>query len=114
MEELLEVGHAGFDLGVRWRHEDGVARPGPTEPVLRATELAWKLPAAASSREQHFVDLPNETVGQRETTSESTEAVLERRNVVRDLGHVIDGDTGRLIELEEEEIQQRRLSPLDL
>jgi hypothetical protein len=40
--------------------------------------------------------------------------MVERGNVVRDLCDVVPGDAGCLRELEQEQLGERRLSPLDL
>jgi hypothetical protein len=61
VQEALERIEA-FIQPVRWRrHEQGVAGPGSTDPVLRAPELARLLCGATSRLEQdgvHFADQP--------------------------------------------------------
>ena len=87
--------------------------PGAADPVLGAAELAGGLAAAAPTRQQHAVDLPEQPVGQREAFREAAEPMLERRHVVRDFAHVVERDPGRLLQLEQEEVRQRRLGSFD-
>ena len=59
----------------------------------------------------HLADQP---VRQREPISNASEAVLKGRDVVRDLDHIVDGHTWGVLELEEQEIRERRLGAFDL
>ncbi len=114
VEEALQVGHAVLDRRVRRRDETGVPGPRAADPVLRAPELARGAAAPAAPRQQHAVDLAYQPVGEREPRSQSGKPVVESGDVVGDLRDVADGRAGQFLQLEEQEVRQRRLRPLDL
>ena len=114
MEETLERRHAPGHLGVRGRHEDGVSRAGPSDPVLREPELAGGSFAAPPARHQHAVDLADQAVRQRKPLPQPAQTVFEGGHVVRDFAHVVERNPRRLLHLEEQEVGQRRLRSFDL
>ena len=114
VQEALERRHAVGHGGVGRRHEDGVAGPGPADPVLRAAEFAGGLGAAASRRQQDGVHLADQAVRQREALAQAPQAVLEGGDVVRDFDDVIQRNAGCLRGLEEQQVRQRRLHAFDL
>lgn len=59
------------------------------------------------------MELPQEPKRQRHALGEPAQAVVERGDVAGDLAHVLQGHPRLLAELEEQEIRQRRLGPLD-
>jgi hypothetical protein len=71
MEEAFERRHAVGHRRVRWRHENGVSRAAATDPVLREAEFARVFATASPAREQHPVDLADETVRQREAAQKA-------------------------------------------
>ena len=52
------------------------------------------------------MDLAQQAVGQREAFPQAAQATLKRSYVVRDFDHIIEGDTGRLLQLEEQQVGQ--------
>ena len=114
MQETLERRHAIGHGGVWRRDESGVAGAGAADPVLRAAELAGVLAAAPSARKQDGVDLTNEAVRERKAFPQSGEPMFQSRDVVRDLDDVVERHARRLVELEEEQVRERRLRALDL
>lgn len=110
LERLHAVGHGG----VCRRHECGIAGTGAAEPVLRAAELARVLAAAPPARQQDTVNLAEQPVRQREPLPQARQPVLESSDVVGNLDHVVERDAGGFVELEEQEVRQRRLRPFDL
>jgi hypothetical protein len=51
------------------------------------------------------VDLANETVRKRKTFLEACQPVVERHDIVGDLGHVVDGNAGGLVDLEQQKVR---------
>ena len=60
------------------------------------------------------MDLPEQPVREREAAAQAVEPVGQRRDVVRHLDDVVERHAGRLLELEEQQVRQGRLGPLDL
>jgi hypothetical protein len=60
------------------------------------------------------VDLTKQASRERETVPNAVEAVLECRHIGGDLLDVVEGDPGCGIQLEQEQIRQGGLCPLDL
>jgi hypothetical protein len=114
MQEALERGHAVGYRGVGRGHEDGVAGAAPADPVLRAAELAGILAAAPPVCEEHTVDLADQAVREREALTQPGEPMVQGRDVVRDLDHLVERHTRCFVQLEEQEVRERRLRPLDL
>jgi hypothetical protein len=114
VKELLELRHALGNRRVWRRHESGVSRSRATNPVLGAAEFARILPASAAAGEEDSVDLSNQAIRKWEPVAQSSETVVERGDVVGDLGYVVQRHARRFIQLEEEQIRERRLRPLDL
>jgi hypothetical protein len=75
--------------------------------------LAGLLVAAASTAKEERVNLADEAERERETVPDAGESVFEGGDVVADLGDVVHGGTGLLVEFEEEEVGQRGLGALD-
>jgi len=81
---------------------------------LRAAELARVLAAAPAARKQHAVDLADEVIGERKASPQARDPVLESRDVVRDLDHVIERHARRFVQLKEQQVRERGLRPFDL
>src|SRR5437870_1342062 len=62
VNEPLEISHAVLDPMRRRRNKMGIARPGPTEPVLTPAKFARRLFAAAAFRKQNGMHLPDKPV----------------------------------------------------
>ena len=92
------------------------ALPGrrAADPVLAAAELAGLFVAAASAGQELAVDLPQQPVREREAAAQPLQAVFERGDVVGDLEHVVEGDAGRFVDLEQQQVRERRLRAFDL
>jgi hypothetical protein len=60
------------------------------------------------------MDLSDESGREGEATAQAVEPVAQCGNVVGHLDNVVQGHTGRLLQLEEEQVRQGRLGPLDL
>ena len=112
--ETFERGHAIRDRSVRWRSEDGVAGTAAAQPVLRSPELARILAAAAAAGEENAMNLAYEAIGQRQSFAQAHDAVLERGDVVGYFHYIIQRDARRLVELEQQQVRERRLRALDL
>src|SRR5262245_62639149 len=76
MQESLESAHAVGNHRVGWRHEGGVARTAPADPVLRATEFTGLVPASASPRKEDTVHLPEQSIRQRESAAQAGDAMV--------------------------------------
>ena len=113
MQEELQLAHALQHLFGRRRNEGRVARPGAADPVLAAPELPRGLIAAPALGQQHAVDLPEQPQRQRQPFLQQAQAMVEGRDIVADLPHVIQRHTRFLIQLEQQQVRQRRLGPLD-
>ena len=98
--------HAGLH-GLRWRrHKARIARPGATDPVLGAPELAGGFVAATATAHQQGVHFAQQPVAQGEITAQAGHAVLQCRHVVGDFHHVIEGHTGQLVQLKQQQVRQ--------
>ena len=60
------------------------------------------------------MNFANESVRERKPFAKSSESVIEGGDIIRDFHDVVERNAGRLLELEEKEIGERRLSSLDL
>lgn len=60
------------------------------------------------------MDLADETVRERKPLADAGEPVIQGRDVVRHLHDVVERNTRQFIELEEQEVRQRRLGAFDL
>lgn len=60
------------------------------------------------------MDLLEEAEAERKPVSHAGESVVHRTDVVEAFTRICDGDTGRLVVLEEQQIGERRLRPFDL
>ena len=60
------------------------------------------------------MDLAQQPVGQREATAQPFQAVLKGRHIVGDLDDVCQRHAGGLIQLEQQQVGERRLGTLDL
>ena len=114
VEKALERGHAVGHGSVRRRHEGGGSGPGAAKPVLGRTKLAGHLPAASPARQQHAVNFADQAVAQGEAARQAMQAMFQRRHVVGDLDDVVEGRAGRLLQLVEQQVGERRLRPLYL
>ena len=114
VQELLEIAHAVGDAVRRWRHEGGGPRARASDPVLRPAELARLLLCSPALREQDAVDLADQSIREGEPFTESREAVLQRSDVARYLYDIVEWYAWRLVQLEEQQVGQRRLGALDL
>ena len=103
VQEALERIEAFVQSIGRRRHEQGVAGPGSADPVLRAAKFARLLRCAPARLEQdgvHFADQPER---QRKSAPHPGDAMLNRRDVVRNLGHVVESDGWRLVIFEQQQ-----------
>lgn len=114
VQKGLEGRHAGLDFVGRRRHEVGAARSRATDPVLRAPELARQLLAAPRAGHQLGVHLADQAVAERESLAQAHHGVAESSHIVRDLDDVVDRHAGHFVELEEQQVRERRLGALDL
>ena len=69
---------------------------------------------AASRREQLRVHIADEVDVERGPGADALNAVFERGDVVGDFAHIIDGRARGVVELEEQQIRERRARALDL
>ncbi len=72
--------------------------------------LSLPRPLASSSR----VHLAQQAVGERKALAQPRHAVLEGGDVVGDFHHVVERHAGGFVELEQEQVGERRLRALDL
>jgi hypothetical protein len=114
MEETLQIRHAALHQPRGRRYEAGVASSGATDPVLAVPELTRQSIGATPTGEQHGMNLPQQTGGEGETTGQPGRAVFERRHVTRNLRHIIERHSRRLLQLKQQEVRQGRLGALDL
>ena len=114
VQELLQIAHRLRDLLRRRRHEARVPGPAPADPVLRRPELARILVAAARALDELRVDLAEQAVREREASLDPVEPVVERLDVVQRLRDLGARHSGCVLVLEEEELRERALRPLDL
>ena len=98
----------------RRRHEGGVARSRAADPHLGAADLARRLAAPAGMRHQHLVHPAQEPHRERQPTAERREPVLERGDAAADLARVFHRHARLLVDLEEQQVGQRRLRAFDL
>src|SRR5690606_909635 len=112
--EPLEVGHAVRDVLWRRRHELGVPGTSATDPNLAGPELSGPLFGTATLSEQNSMDLANQAARERESLTQAGQAVVERCDVGRDFDDVVERDAGRFLQLEQEQVRERRLRALDL
>src|SRR5450756_2541650 len=114
VNEMLESGDTLRHLGVRRRHIVRVARPRAADPILRTSELPGILVAPTPALEQLAVHFADEARTDRRAAPQARETVLERRHIPAHLDNVVDRRPRCLLDLEEQEIGERRLGPLDL
>ena len=114
VQEQFEGAHAIEDEFRRWRNEGGGPRAGAADPVLALPELARLFFAAPALRQKDLVDLADQPQGERKAAAQPIEAMVERRDVVRDFLNVVQRHAGRLVVFKQEQVGQRRLSALDL
>lgn len=101
MKEALEIAHATRDF-LRRRHKRGIARSRAADPVLAAAKLAGVPPFATPAGEQHSMDLTQRPQGEREAFLEACEAMVHRRDVVRHLADIVQGNAGRFFRFVEQ------------
>jgi hypothetical protein len=58
----------------------------------------------ASLLQQPLVHLPDQPVREREPLTQALDAVLQRRHATRHLHDIVERHTGRLVELEQQEV----------
>src|SRR5919198_4333689 len=104
VEEALQVGHAVGDGCVRRWHEYRVAWARAANPVLAATELARLLLAASTAGEELPVNLADQPRAEWEAAAEALKAVLHRGHVAGHLDDVVEGHTGRLLHLKQQQV----------
>ena len=102
MDEPLKIGHAVLESMRRRRDEMGVARPGPTDPILSAAKLARRLFAAAALGKQDGMHFPDKSVRQWKTFAQPIYPVFQRRHISRNLRNVIKRHPRTLVQLEKE------------
>src|ERR1039457_534931 len=100
MQKLFECVEAFIQPVRRRWDEQGVTRSCTTDPVLRASELAGLLAGAAARVEQDRVHFSNETERKGKSLSQSLQAVLHCRNVIRDFRHIIEWNVWDFLVLE--------------
>ena len=83
----------------RRRHEQGVARTGAPDPVLRAPELARLFRGTAPGSQDDLVHLADQTQRKWEAVADARDAMLDRGNVVGHLGDIVEFNRGRFIVL---------------
>ena len=114
VQEPLQVGDA---VG----HGDGgggtkTALPGRVPPIQfwlrRNSPGSLSLPRPRASSSAWISRIRRTQSGK--AAAQARQAVVERRDVARDLDDVVEGHAGRLVDLEEQEVGERRLRPLDL
>jgi hypothetical protein len=98
----------------RRRYEGSVPRARPPDPVLRAAELSGLLVGAAALGKQYTVHLAQESVGDGKAAPDALESMLQRGDITGDLGHVVQRNTWRFLQLVEEQVGQRGLRPFYL
>ena len=59
------------------------------------------------------MDLADEATGQRKSTAQSFDAMLEGRDIVRHFRDIVERHARRFVQLEEQQVGQGRLSALD-
>lgn len=97
VKETLKRRHT-VGYGSLWRrHKNGITRPCPADPVLRAAKLTGILVASSPVRQQYAVNLADQAVGHREVFPQTTHAMLKRGHAVRDFDHVNERNPGRLV-----------------
>lgn len=79
------------------RNEGGGPRPGSADPVLALSELARLLVAPPAFGEKHFMDLADEPQGERQSPAQPLEAMVQRRDIVRDFLDVVQRYARRLV-----------------
>ena len=93
----------------------GVARAGAADPVLAAAELA-RAPSRCRARARGACAWISRIrrAHSGKPPRRRAEAVLQRRDVVRDLHDVVERHAGGLLHLEEQQVGERGLRALDL
>ena len=114
VQPAFERPHAFRDALRGRRDEHRVPRPGSPYPVLGAAEFAGLPVGPSTALEEHAVDLADQSVRQRKVVSQPAQPVFESGDVVRHLYHVVEGDARRFLQLEQQEIRERRLRPFNL
>ena len=115
MNEALDIGQQIRHPLRRRRHKRGVAGPRAANPVLRTTQFAGLLAAAANAVEQQTVGIAQQAHADRQPRR-IAQIVLHQPECPQVIGHlfdivgVADGKTGLFVE----QIDQRRLRALDL
>ena len=104
MQKDFKSAHALRDLLGWWRYKRGVAGPRAADPVLSGAELARMFITAATAREQHFVDLPNEPQRQWKPLVQPAQTVVHGSYVIGYFLDVFDRDSRRFLAFEQEQI----------
>ena len=60
------------------------------------------------------MDLSDEPVGEREASAQPLQAVVQRGDVVRDFHDILHRRARLFLQLEQQEVRERRLGPFDL
>jgi hypothetical protein len=81
---------------------------------LRTPELAGLPFGSATVFQEYTVDLSDQSVREREAVSETAQAVFESGDVVGDLGHIVQRNTRRFLQFEQQQVGKRRLRAFDL
>ena len=89
VEKALQRIEAFVQAVRRRRHEQSVAGPRPADPILRAAELARLLRSTPPRFEQDGVHLADQPERQGEALPQAGNTMFNRRDVIRDLGHVV-------------------------
>ena len=99
-----------------WGGGTNFAFPGRLPPIqfLARPEFPWLLPTASACGEKHLVDLTDETQAEGEALFESLQPVVQGRDVVGHLHHIVEGDPRGVLVLVGEEVREGGLRPLDL
>ena len=114
VDEALQVGDAIRDARPGRRHEHGVGWRSAADPVLGAAELAGLLAGSPAVTQQRAVHLPDQAGRYRQSFLDALEPDFQCGHVVGHFPNVVHRHAGCFVELEQQEVGQRRLRAFNL
>src|ERR1700679_916986 len=96
MDEGFQLAHAvGHIFGGRW-NIGRVTGPTAADPVLAFSELPRLCVAAASLRQENFMNFPDEAKGERKSVPHAPQTMIQGRHVVGYFLHIVQRYARRL------------------
>lgn len=113
VQKKFQRAHALNDLYRRRGNKGRVPRARAADPVLTAPEFSRCPAAVPSFGQQDAVHFAEQAQGHGESRLQQMQAVAERGDIIADLLHIIERNSGLLIQFEQQQIREGRLGALD-